>query len=119
MVRAALYAGAAGFYTVGRVPTNGDREEAKVRDKHIRRNLLILSLVNWVVAIVAWTISAYLGIAQPADIFVYAVLFVVGIFAVIVAVVCFLLEKFAHEPQLVEAPAAVSADAAPAVDAGA
>ena len=69
-----------------------------MRDKHIRRNLLILSLANWVVAIIAWTISAYLGIAQPASIFVYTVLFVVGIFAVIVAVASFLLEKFAHRP---------------------
>ena len=89
-----------------------------MRDKHIRRNLLILSLANWVVAIIAWTISAYLGIAQPADIFVYSVLFVVGIFAVVVAVVSFLLEKFAHEPGFVEAAAADSA-AEPAVDAGA
>ena len=96
-----------------------DREEADVRDKHIRRNLLILSLANWLVAIIAWTISAYLGIAQPAGIFVYSVLFVIGIFAVIVAVACFLLEKFAHEPGFVEA-AADSADAAePAADAGA
>ena len=91
-----------------------------MRDKHIRRNLFILSLANWVVAIIAWTISAYLGIAQPASIFVYSVLFVVGIFAVVVAVVSFLLEKFAHEPGFVEAAAADSADAPePAVDAGA
>jgi hypothetical protein len=85
-----------------------------VRDKHIRRNLLILSLANWAVAVIAWTISAYLGIAQPASIFVYSVLFVVGIVAVIVAVVSFLLEKFAHEPGFVEAPAADSVDAEPA-----
>jgi len=85
-----------------------------VRDKHIRRNLFILSLVNWVVAILAWTISAYLGIAQPASIFVYSVLFVVGIFAVVVAVACFLLEKFAHEPGFVAAAAAPAEAAAPA-----
>jgi len=83
-----------------------------VRDKHIRRNLLILSLVNWAVAIIAWTISAYLGIAQPASIFVYTVLFVIGIFAVIVAVACYLLEKFAHEPGFVEATPAEAADIA-------
>ena len=76
-----------------------------MRDKHMRRNLLILSLANWAVAIIAWTISAYLGIAQPASIFVYSVLFVVGIFAVVVAVASFLLEKFAHEPGFVEAAA--------------
>jgi hypothetical protein len=89
-----------------------------VRDKHIRRNLLILSLANWVVAIIAWTISAYLGIAQPASIFVYTVLFVVGIFAVIVAVASFLLERFAHEPGFVDAPAAEPA-ATPAAEPGA
>ena len=76
-----------------------------MRDKHMRRNLLILSLANWAVAIIAWTISAYLGIAQPASILVYSVLFVVGIFAVVVAVASFLLEKFAHEPGFVEAAA--------------
>jgi uncharacterized membrane protein len=90
-----------------------------VRDKHIRRNLLILSLANWVVAIIAWTISAYLGIASPASIFVYAVLFVVGIFAVIVAVAGFLLEKFAHEPGFVEAPAVDPAGVEPAAGSGA
>ncbi|MCX6364504.1 MAG: hypothetical protein NTW58_10125 [Actinobacteria bacterium] len=89
-----------------------------MRDKHIRRNLLILSLANWVVAIIAWTVSAYLGIAQPASIFVYAVLFVIGIFAVIVAVASFLLEKFAHEPGFVEAAPAEPA-AAPAAVPGA
>jgi hypothetical protein len=89
-----------------------------VRDKHIRRNLLILSLANWVVAIIAWTISAYLGIAQPASIFVYTVLFMVGIFAVIVAVASFLLERFAHEPGFVDAPAAEPA-ATPAAEPGA
>ena len=50
----------------------------------------------------------------------YTVLFVVGIFAVIVAVACFLLEKFAHEPGFVEAAAAEPADAAePAAGLGA
>ena len=88
-----------------------------MRDKHIRRNLLILSLANWAVAIIAWTISAYLGIAQPASIFVYTVLFVVGIFAVIVAVASFALEKFAHEPGFADSAAAEpDAAAAPAAE---
>ena len=69
-----------------------------MRDKHIRRNLLILSLANWVVAIIAWTISAYLGIAQPASIFVYTILFVVGLFAAIVAALSFVLADFGSEP---------------------
>ena len=90
-----------------------------MRDKHMRRNLLILSLANWAVAIIAWTISAYLGIAQPASIFVYAVLFVVGIFAVIVAVASYLLEKFAHEPGFVVAAAEPVDAAEPAAGPGA
>jgi hypothetical protein len=77
--------------------------------KHIRRNLLLLSWANWAIAVIAWTISAYLGIASPARIFVYTILFLVGIFAVVVAVACFLLEKFAHEPGFDEAQPAESA----------
>ena len=88
-----------------------------MRDKHIRRNLLILSLANWVVAIIAWTISAYLGSASPASIFVYTVLFVIGIFAVIVAVISFVLERFAHEPEGADEAAADSAAPAAAPDA--
>jgi hypothetical protein len=63
-----------------------------------RRNLLILSLVNWGIAITAWTVSAYLGVTSPASIIVYTVLFVIGLFAVAVAVASYLLEKFAHRP---------------------
>ena len=54
-------------------------------DRRVRRFLLRLSLANWGVAIVAWTISAFLGITSPASIFVYSVLFVIGLIAVIVA----------------------------------
>ncbi len=32
---------------------------------NIHRHLLILSLANWAIAIVCWTISAYLGITSP------------------------------------------------------
>jgi cation transporter-like permease len=73
-------------------------EQASAADKRARRFLLRLSLVNWGIAIVAWTISAALGIASPASIIVYTVLFVIGLFAVIVAIFTFLLEKFAHRP---------------------
>ena len=65
---------------------------------NIHRRLLTLSLVNWAIAIVSWTISAYLGSAQPTGIFVYTVLFVVGIFAVAVAFACFVLADFGSEP---------------------
>ena len=73
-------------------------EEAVAADQRARRFLLRLSLLNWGIAIVAWTISAALGIASPASIIVYTVLFVIGLFAVIVAIFSYLLEKFAHRP---------------------
>ncbi len=65
---------------------------------NIHRHLLTLSLVNWAIAIVCWTVSAYLGVARPTDIFVYTVLFVVGLFAVVVAVGSFVLATFGTEP---------------------
>ena len=72
--------------------------EASERDKRTRRFLLRLSLINWGIAVVAWTISAFLGITSPASIIVYSVLFVIGLIAVIVALLTYLLEKFAHRP---------------------
>jgi hypothetical protein len=72
--------------------------EAGERDKHARRFLLRLSLANWGIAVVAWTISAFLGITSPASIIVYSVLFVIGLIAVVVALLTYLLEKFAHRP---------------------
>jgi hypothetical protein len=72
---------------------------------NIHRHLLVLSLVNWVIAILCWTISAYLGTARPTDLIVYTVLFVVGLFAVIVAIGAFVLADFGTEPE----PAAVAA----------
>jgi len=83
---------------------------------NIHRHLLILSLANWAVAILCWTISAYLGVARPTDLIVYTVLFVVGLFAVIVAVVSFVLADFGTEPGRPEL-AVAGANAAP--DAGA
>jgi hypothetical protein len=67
-------------------------------DGHVRRNLLVLSLANWALAVVAWTISAYLGVTSPASIMVYTILFLIGLFAAIVAVGAYVLEKFAHRP---------------------
>jgi hypothetical protein len=72
--------------------------EATERDKRARRFLLRLSLINWGIAVVAWTISAFLGITSPASIIVYSVLFVIGLLAVIMALLTYLLEKFAHRP---------------------
>ena len=66
---------------------------------NIHRHLLVLSLVNWAIAIVCWTISAYLGTARPTNLIVYTVLFVVGLFAVIVAVGSFVLADFGTEPE--------------------
>jgi hypothetical protein len=79
-------------------------------DRRVRRFLLRLSLANWGVAIIAWTISAFLGIASPASIFVYSVLFVIGLIAVIVALLTYVLEKFGHEPPAV-APGSPGGDA--------
>lgn len=67
-------------------------------DKKVRRFLLRLSLMNWGIAVVAWTISAALGITSPASIIVYSVLFVIGLVAAILAILTYLLEKFGHEP---------------------
>ena len=88
-------------------------------DRRVRRFLLRLSLANWGVAIIAWTISAFLGIASPASIIVYSVLFVIGLVAVIVALLTYVLEKFGHEPPAV-APGEPGGDAddAEAVPAG-
>jgi hypothetical protein len=76
---------------------------------NIHRHLLTLSLINWAIAVVSWTISAYLGSSRPTGIFVYTVLFVIGIFAAVVAVACFVLADFGSEP-----PAPVTADGPPA-----
>jgi hypothetical protein len=75
-----------------------DHEELIARDKRVRRFLLRLSLANWGIAILAWTISAYLGVTSPASIIVYTILFVIGLFAVAVALLTYLLEKFGHRP---------------------
>jgi hypothetical protein len=79
--------------------TPDPHEELIARDRRVRRGLLRLSLANWGIAIVAWTISAYLGITSPASIIVYTVLFVIGLFAVAVALLTYLLEKFGHRPR--------------------
>jgi hypothetical protein len=76
---------------------------------NVHRHLLTLSLANWAIAIVCWTISAYLGTAQPTGIIVYTVLFVIGIFAVVVAVACYVLADFGTEPHEL-----VTADGPPA-----
>ena len=75
---------------------------------NIHRHLLTLSLINWGIAIVCWVISAWLGISQPASIFVYTILFVVGLFAAIVAALSFVLADFGSEPGVAAAEAAAS-----------
>jgi hypothetical protein len=79
-------------------PTTAAAEEERAKNARVRRNLLLLSSANWAVAVVAWTISAYLGVTSPARIIVYTVLFVIGLFAVMVGVASYLLEKFAQRP---------------------
>ena len=81
---------------------------------NIHRHLLVLSLANWAIAIICWTISAYLGTARPTNLIVYTVLFVIGLFAVIVAVGSFVLADFGTEPKpaVVAAPAGAGASEA-------
>ena len=83
---------------------------------NIHRHLLVLSLVNWAIAIICWTISAYLGTARPTNLIVYTVLFVVGLFAVIVAVGSFVLADFGTEPKPAVAAAAAGAGASEAAE---
>ena len=73
-------------------------DKTEAHDKKVRTFLLRLSLLNWGIAIVAWTVSAALGITSPASIIVYSVLFVIGLVAAILAILTYLLEKFGHEP---------------------
>ena len=74
-------------------------EDEHAKNRRVRRNLLILSLANWGVAILAWSVSAYLGVRSPASIFVYTVLFVIGLLAATVAIAAYVLERFAHRPE--------------------
>ncbi len=76
----------------------GERRKIVEHDARVRRFLLRLSLANWGIAVLAWTISAFLGITSPASIIVYSVLFVIGLVAAILAVLTYLVEKFGHEP---------------------
>jgi len=89
-------------------------EEAAVFHGNIHRHLLTFSLANWAVAIVSWSISAYLGSAVPTGIYVYTVLFVIGLFAVVVAIGSFLLAVFGTAPAPAEAIAAAAVGGAPA-----
>ena len=50
------------------------RQKLIEHDERVRRFLLRLSLANWGIAVIAWTISAFLGITSPASIIVYSVL---------------------------------------------
>jgi hypothetical protein len=63
-----------------------------------RQRFLVLSLANWALAIVLWSISAYLGITSPTSLFVYSVLFVVALVAVAVGVLSWLVWRFGRDP---------------------
>ncbi len=76
-----------------------------------RRRFLILSLANWALAIVLWSISAYLGITSPTSLFVYSVLFVIALVAVIVGILSWLVWRFGRDVAAV-APAAADATGA-------
>jgi membrane protein DedA with SNARE-associated domain len=63
-----------------------------------RRRFLIFSLANWALAIALWSTSAYLGITSPTSLFVYSVLFVIALVAVIIGVLSWLVWRFGREP---------------------
>ncbi len=86
---------------------------------NVHRHLLTLSLANWAIAIVCWAVSAYLGITSPTGIFVYTTLFVVGLFAVIVAVAAYVLSRFGTEPEAVVETTAAAAGPADETGGGA
>ena len=65
---------------------------------HARR-FLVLSLVNWAIAIVCFGLSSYLGVARPTSMFVYTILFVVAMVAVIVGFLCWMVARFGTEPE--------------------
>lgn len=69
-----------------------------------RRRFLILSLANWALAIVLWSISAYLGITSPTSLFVYSVLFVIALVAVIVGILSWLVWRFGRDVHATAAP---------------
>ncbi|HJW75097.1 MAG TPA: hypothetical protein VJ787_05440, partial [Thermoleophilia bacterium] len=62
-----------------------------------RQRFLVLSLANWALAIVLWSISAYLGVTSPTSLFVYSVLFVVALIAVAVGVLSWLVWRFGRD----------------------
>ena len=70
----------------------------KYKDYHLhRRRFWALSLINWAFAICAWGTSAYLGISNPTGMILYTVLFVIGILAVVVGIVAWMVARFAVE----------------------
>ncbi len=73
-------------------------DPAPAQGDHIvhARRFLVLSIVNWVIAIVCWGISSYLGATRPASMFTYTILFVIAIVAVLVGCLCWLVYRFAH-----------------------
>jgi hypothetical protein len=83
---------------------------------NIHRHLFVLSIVNWAIAVVAWTVSAYLGIARPTSFITYTVLFLIGLFAVIVAIGSYLLARYGTAPAPAGAAEPVAADTAATAD---
>jgi len=87
-------------------PAAADAEEAAASPEkepqppHIvhARRFWILSLVNWAIAIVCFGLSSYLGVARPTNMFVYTIIFVIAIVAVLVGFLCWIVAKFGIEP---------------------
>ena len=70
----------------------------KDQDYHLhRRRFYVLSYINWVIAILSWGASAYIGISSPTSMILYTVLFVIGILAVIMGIMSWMVARFAVE----------------------
>ena len=73
---------------------SGEPEAGHLRNA---RRFWVLSIVNWAIALVCWGVSSYLGAARPASMFIYTILFLIAIVALIVGFVCWLVAEFARE----------------------
>ena len=62
-----------------------------------RRRFWVLSIANWCIAIACWGTSAFLGIARPTSMYLYTILFVVGLVAVVVGVLAWVVARFARD----------------------
>jgi uncharacterized membrane protein YhaH (DUF805 family) len=71
---------------------------AETRRYHVARRFWILSIANWALAVITWSVSAYLGGSRPESMLLYSIIFVIGAFAVLVGIAGFVVARFGREP---------------------